>query len=129
MDSLRRAQGIKDNDLKVLQYLSSKVEKTDTLILMDTIFVKDMLNVDTIVRDAWYNMRIKLKYPNYIVVTPRFYSQKYITVHTKKETVNPPKKCWFLRLFQKKHKVVTVDVYEESPYITDSISRYVEIVK
>lgn len=129
MDSIRKVQGIKDKDVKVLQYISSKAEKTDTLILKDTVFVKNMAQVDTVIGDAWYSMRFRLKYPYYIAVTPKFLSQKYITVYMKKETVNPPKKCWLLRLFQKKHKVIMVNVHEQNPYITDSVSRFVEIVK
>lgn len=47
----------------------------------------------------------------------------------KKETVSAPKKCWLLRLFQKKHKVVQVDIEEKNPYVRDTQSRYVEIIK
>lgn len=129
MDSLRKEMGIKDKNLKALQYLSSVSSKTDTLVLKDTLFRDRKINVDTIVGDAWYDVRLKLKYPNFISVTPKFISHKFVVVHSKKETVNPPKKFWLFRLFQKKHTVVQVDIVEQSPYIKDSASRYVEIIK
>lgn len=133
MDSVRKVLNIKDKSLKSLSYIESKASKQDTIILNDTIFrearAKDNLLLDTIIGDAWYQSRIKLQYPNYIVLYPAFKSQKYITVSTKKETINPPKKWWVLRLFQKKHEVVIVDVVEENPYIQDSTSKFVEIIK
>ena len=47
----------------------------------------------------------------------------------KKETVNPPKKCFILRGFQKKHKVVEVVVVEKNTYIKNKQQRFIEIVK
>lgn len=129
MDSLRKELGVKDKNLKALQYIASTSSKTDTIVLTDTVFRNNKVNVDTLIGDAWYNIRIKLKYPNMIAVTPRFISSKYVVIHGKRETINPPKKWWLLRLFQKKHTVVTVDVVEESPYVKDSIRRFVEIIK
>lgn len=133
MDSVRKALSVKDKRLKAMQYISSVLAKADTVVLKDTVFkesqAKDSILADTVIGDAWYSVELKLKYPNCIAIKPVFKSQKYITVSTRKETVNPPKKWWLLRLFQRKHEVVIVDLTEESPYIEDSVSRYVEIVK
>lgn len=133
MDSVRKVLKIKDKNIKTLQYVSSIAEKADTIVLRDTVLQKpdnnDSMVLDTTIGDAWYKMTIKLKYPNKIITKPQFKSQKYITVCTKKETINPPKKWWLLRIFQKKHEVVIVNVLEENPYIQDSICRFVEIVK
>jgi hypothetical protein len=40
-----------------------------------------------------------MQYPNTIICTPEFVSDKTIITHLKKETVKPPKKCKFLRAF------------------------------
>lgn len=121
MDSVRKVLNVKDKNLKYLQYISSIGSRTDTVIVKDTIFQKPVKNdsvvLDTIIGDAWYKAGMKLKYPNYIVLKPWFKSQKYIMVSTRKETINPPKKLWLLRLFQRKHEVVVVNVMEENPYI------------
>ena len=68
-------------------------------------------------------------YPNQIVLTPEVKSEKIIIAHLKKETVNPPKKCWLARLFQKKHKVIVVEIEEKNPYMTTKEYRHVEIIK
>ena len=47
----------------------------------------------------------------------------------KKETVNPPKKFFLFRWFQKKHKIIQVDVIEKNPYVQNEVSRYIEIVR
>ena len=64
-----------------------------------------------------------------VAVKPEFKSEKHIIVSTKKETVNPPKKFFLFRWFQKKMKVLHVDVVEKNPYVDGETSRYVEIIK
>ena len=63
------------------------------------------------------------------MVSPSFVSEKYITVSSKKETVNPPKKFFLFRWFQRKHKVLIVNIHEENPYIETNNSKFVEILK
>ena len=78
--------------------------------------------------DEWYTLRLGLHYPSMIAVEPEFKSEKHIVVSTKKETVNPPKKFFLLRWFQKKHLVIHVDVVEKNPYVDGETSKYIEIV-
>lgn len=129
MNDVRKGLKIKDKDLKQMQYLLSEATKKDTIVFRDTLFREPTLNVDTLVGDKWYQMRLGLKYPSTITTDPKFVSEKYIMVDYKKETINPPKKCWLLRLFQKKHKVVEVNVVEKNPYIENKQQRFIEIVE
>lgn len=99
------------------------------ILQKDTIFKDKSLCMDTTLHDKWYSINLKLKYPSTTIVKPSFKSEKHIVVSTKKETVNPPRKFWILRLFQKKHKVLHVDVIEKNPYMENQESRYVEIIK
>ena len=62
-------------------------------------------------------------------MSPTFKSEKYIVVSNKKETINPPKKFFLWRWFQKKHIVANIDVIEKSPYIDNKKYRYIEIIK
>lgn len=118
---------VKDKDLKELQYLKTLAAKTDTVIITDTIFVENFC-MDTTIQDEWHKTSLELCYPNTIIVSPEFTSEKTIVTHLKKETVDPPKKCWLARLFQKKHKVIIVDIKENNPYITTQEYRHVEII-
>ena len=129
MNGVRKELEIKDKNLKAMQYMLSEASKTDTIEFRDTIFREPALHIDTLLGDKWYQMRLELRYPSTIITTPKFISEKYIIVNYKKETINPPKKCWLLRLFQKKHKVVEVNVVEKNPYIENKQQRFIEIVE
>lgn len=129
MNDVRKELKIKDGNLKQMQYLLSEATKKDTIVFRDTLFREPTLDIDTLVGDKWYQMRLGLKYPSTITTEPKFVSEKYIMADYKKETINPPKKCWLLRLFQKKHKVVEVNVVEKSPYIENKQQRFIEIIE
>ena len=128
LDKTRKELKIKDKNLKALQQVKSSFSKSDTIILKDTLFKEVSLNVDTVLGDKWYNVRLGLKYPSMIAVKPYFKSEKHIVVSSKKETVNPPKKFFLLRWFQKRHTVLHIDVVEKNPYVSNETSRYVEII-
>lgn len=129
MNDVRKELSIKDKNLKQMQYLLSEATKKDTIVFGDSLFKEPTLDIDTLVGDKWYQMKLGLKYPSTIITDPKFVSEKYIMVDYKKETINPPKKCWLLRLFQKKHKIVEVNVVEKNPYIKNKQQRFIEIVE
>lgn len=129
MNEVRKELKIKDKDLKQMQYLLSEAQKKDTIVFRDTLFREPTLKIDTLLGDRWYQMKLELRYPSTIITEPKFVSEKYIIVDYKKETINPPKKCWLLRLFQKKHKVVEVNIVEKNPYIENKDSKFVETIK
>lgn len=129
LNDVRKELKIKDSKLKSLQYISSNFVKSDTIILKDTIFKDKGIDIDTLLSDEWYSVRVGLRYPSSVIVTPRFRSEKNVIVSTKRETVNPPKRFFLFRWFQKKHTVLHVNVVEKNPYIVNQDNRYVEVVK
>ena len=129
LNETREALKVKDSKLKSLQYLSSTFIKYDTLIIKDTLFKDPQIQVDTVLSDEWYSIRIGLKYPSTITVNPMFRSVKHIVVSSRRETVNPPKKFFLFRWFQKKHTILNIDVIEKNPYMKEQNSRYIEIIK
>ena len=129
MNNIRKELKIKDKNLKQLQYLLSVSTKKDTVLFTDTIFRDKSLALDTIIGDKWYNIRLGLKYPNLIYTEPTFTSEKYIIVNKKKETVNPPKKFFLFRWFQRKHWVMEVNIKEKNPYIKETNNKFVEIIE
>lgn len=129
LNEVRRELKIKDSKLKSLQYISSNFTKSNTIILKDTVFKDERIDIDTLLSDEWYSINVGLRYPSSITVTPKFKSEKAVIVSAKKETVNPPKRFFLFRWFQKKHIVLHVNVIEKNPYIEDQDNRYVEIVK
>ena len=129
MNEVRKELKIKDKDLKQMQYLLSEATKKDTIVFRDTLFKEPTLNVDTLIGDKWYNIRLGLKYPNLITTNPTFISEKYIIVNKKKETINPPKKFFLFRWFQRKHWVMEVHIKEKNPYIKETNNKFVEIIE
>lgn len=129
LNETRKKLKIKDSKLKSLQYISSSFSKTDTVIVEDTIFKDIAFSFDTVIGDDWYNVNLGLKYPSTIAVAPEFKSVKHVVISARKETVNPPKKFFLFRWFQRKHQIIQVDVVEKNPYSGDSESRYIEIIK
>ena len=121
---------IRDKNLINMAYIKSTVIKSDTIRIMgDTVFKDVHLNIDTVLYDQWYRLNVQLKYPSSVIVTPKFTSEKYIITSYKKETIAPPKKFWLFRLFQKKQKVVSVEVIEKNPYIQSNTNKFIEIIK
>lgn len=129
MNKIRKELKIKDKNLEHLQYLLSTTGKIDTIIFKDTIFSKLLPPTDTLIEDKWYKLNIRMEFPNTIIVHPEFTSEKYIVTHSRKETINPPKKFFLFRWFQKKHRVVEVIVIENSPYVSDKQQKFIEIIK
>ena len=129
LDATRKELNIKDKNLKALQYIASQFTRTDTVRLNDTIFKEPAFAMDTLLGDEWCSVKLGLQYPSMIVVKPEFKSEKHIVVSTKKETINPPKKFFLFRWFQRKHEILTVDVVEKNPYVENAGMRYIEILK
>ena len=129
MNEVRKELKIKDKNLKQMQYLLSEAQKKDTIAFRDTLFRVPTLKIDTLLGDRWYQMKLGLRYPSTIITEPKFVSEKYVIVDYKKETINPPKECAIARWFQKKHKVVEVEVVEKNPYIENKQQRFIEIVE
>lgn len=126
--TIRKELKIKKKNVQSVQYISSVIHKTDTLVLSDTI-LQPLATVDTVIGDDWYRLNLKMHYPDTVVISPNFKSSQYIVAHVKKETVDPPKKWWWQRLFQKKHHVLNVEVVERNPYINVKTNKYVEVIK
>lgn len=128
MNEVRKELGIKDSKIKQMQYQLSHIEKPDSIVLKDTVFVEPF-KLDTIIGDEWANTHLIMKYPNYIKFTPKFKLESFLFVESKKETVNPPKKFFLFRWFQKKHNVLHVTVVENNPYVINDRQKFIEIIK
>lgn len=127
LNKSRKELGIKDKYLQQLQYELLTVSKSDTARLKDTVFVKG-LELDTIIGDKWLRTDLHLKYPNIVTINPKVVLERHTIINGKRETVNPPKKFFLFRWFQRKHTVVEVNVRELNPYVIDKEQRYIQII-
>lgn len=129
MKVVQKELGIKDKRLQQLQYEASHAQRADTIILKDTIFRDPQLKLDTIVGDKWFKTNLHLEFPSTIALKPEIELEKYTFINGKRETVNPPKKFFLFRWFQKKHTVVEVNVREMNPYVKNKTQRFIQIIE
>lgn len=129
MKVVQKELGIKDKRLQQLQYEASHAQRADTIILKDTLFRDPQLKLDTIVGDKWFRTNLHLEFPSTIALKPEIELERYTFISGKRETVNPPKKFFLFRWFQKKMTVITVTVKENNPYVKNKESKYVQIIK
>lgn len=128
MNAVRKELRVKDKELESISRLVMTSSKKDTVVLMDTVFLKGMMVDTTITDKSWYTLALSLEYPNKIAVHPEFNSDTYIVVSSSKRIVGKPKRCWIGRLFQKRHVVVEGRVVEKNPYIKVDEQRFIKIV-
>lgn len=129
MKVVQKELGIKDKRLQQLQYEASHAQRADTIILKDTLFRDPQLKLDTIVGDKWFKTNLHLEFPSTIALKPEIELERYTFINGKRETVNPPKKFFLFRWFQKKHTVVEVNVREMNPYVKDKTQRFIQIIE
>lgn len=128
MKEVQKELGIKDKRLQQLQYDLSHAQRNDTIILSDTVFKSPEFKLDTIVGDKWFKTNLHLKYPSTIALSPEIELERFTYINGKRETVNPPKKFFLFRWFQKKHTVVEVKVKENNPYVKNKEQKFVQII-
>lgn len=128
IDSIIKDNKIKTKKIEQLQYQKTITSTKDTIITKDTIFVKS-LRIDTTLIKKGYILDLKLEYPNKIMVHPTFENEQYVIFTINKETIDPPKKFFLLRLFQKKHTVINVDIYNTNEYVDVKEKRFIKTIK
>lgn len=129
MKKVQKDLKIKDDQLKAIYYLNSQASKKDTVVFRDTLFRDPYLRIDTIIGDMWYSENLSLRYPDTIITNPKFISDKYIILNTDKQTIDPPKKFFIARWFQKKQTIIEVNIVEKNPYIKTKEQKFIEIIK
>lgn len=127
INKLRKDLKIKDKDIQKLQYVLSENQKKDSIIVHDTLFV-EKVKIDTTLSDNWSKLHLQLEFPNKVVTEYSFKNESLVTTYLKKETIKPPHKCIFVRWFQKKHKMIYVEVNEQNPYCEIKEQKFINII-
>lgn len=128
INKLRKDLKIKDKDIQKLQYMLSENQKKDSIVFVHDTLFRENIKVDTTLSDNWSKLHLQLEYPNTVLAEYSFKNESLVTTYIKRETVNPPHKCAFIRWFQKKHKVIHVEIKEQNPYCEIKEQRFINIV-
>lgn len=129
LDSLRKEIGIRDRKIRQMGKIREYVYVTDTVVVNDTIFSNEGFRLDTTLGDQWYHNRLVMEYPNRISSTIDINTDQNVFLHETRETVDPPRKTWIGRLFQRKHNVYNVTVIENNPYASIRENKFIIIEK
>ena len=116
LNNTRKQLNIKDKELKQLQNIKTEVHIRDSVFVRDTIFKESFIRLDTLLGNEWYKTKLTLEYPNKIGLDMTYKSDISVIASTQKEIIGTPKKCFIGRWFQKKQKVIRVDVKDNNPY-------------
>lgn len=127
INKLRKDLKIKDKDIQKLQYILSENQKKDSIIVHDTLFT-EKVKIDTTLSDDWSKLHLQLEFPNKVVTEYSFKNESLVTTYLKKETIKPPHKCIFVRWFQKKHKMIYVEINEQNPYCEIKEQKFINII-
>lgn len=128
LNKTRKELKVKDKNIEELQYLASHTSKTDSIFVRDTIFRDNGFELDTTIADEWAKLQLHLKYPNLINTEYSFKNETIIVSSSRRETIEPPHKCWLIRLFQKKHTITDVEVIQNNPYCENDLHKHIKIV-
>ena len=128
-ESIQKSR-IKEKRIEQLIHINNTLQRKDTIFInnIDTIFIPN-LNVDTVIGDEYYNLRLQLQYPNKIITTPTFINELNVITYANREYVKPRKKFWIQRIFQKRHTVVRGTIINNNPYVIQSNNRFIKIIK
>ena len=129
LNKIRKDIKIKEKEIESLHKINLIGNKKDSLIVKDTICRDKLVNIDTTIRDKWGAVNIKLEYPSTIKVDMTMMSDLSIFTYNRKEPIKKPKKTKLGRFFQKKRKVLEVEVVENNPNIVIKQNKFIKIIK
>lgn len=115
LNNTRRKLAIKDKEILQMQSIKTEIFTKDSIFIRDTIFRDSFVKLDTVISDAWHTIAISLQ-PSKLAINAKYTSDLNVFAKSSKEIIGTPKKCAIGRLFQRKHKVVRVEVYDRNPH-------------
>lgn len=127
LNNTRKELGIKDRQLKQMQNIKTEITTRDSIFIKDTIFRSNFIKIDTTLGNKWYTVKLDLEYPNKININTSYKTDISVFAYTNKEILGVRKKCAIGRWFQKKHKVIRVEIEDNNPYAIIKESKFVII--
>jgi hypothetical protein len=126
LNNTRRELKIKDDKILQMQKIKTEIITKDSIYFKDTIFRDNFIKLDTIIKDQWHTLAVQLE-PNKLSIQAKYTSNLNVFAYSSKEIIGTPKKCFIGRWFQKKHKVIRVDVKDSNPYSEIKSKKFVII--
>lgn len=126
LNNTRKELKIKDKQILQMQSIKTEINTRDSIFIKDTVF-RENLQLDTTICNDWYKIELELEYPSTIKLQSTYKSDLSVFAYSNKEILGTPKKCFIGRLFQKKYKVIRVEVHDANPFSEIKDSKFVII--
>lgn len=126
LNETRRKLKIKDKEILQMQKITTEIITKDTIYFKDSIFRDNFVKLDTVIKDQWHTLAVQLE-PNKLNIQANYTSDLNVFAKSSKEIIGTPKKCVVGRWFQKKHKVIRVEVHDNNPYSVIKEKKFVII--
>lgn len=114
LNNTRKQLQIKNKEILQMQSIKSEIRTKDSILIKDTIFRDNFIKLDTVITDKWHTVAISLQ-PSKLTIDAKYRSELQVFAKSSKEIMGTPKKCFIGRWFQKKHKVIRVEVHDKNP--------------
>lgn len=114
LNNTRKQLQIKDKEILQMQSIKTEIRTKDSIFIKDTIFRDNFIKIDTTLKDKWHTIKISLQ-PSKLTIDAKYRSELQVFAKSSKEIMGTPKKCFVGRWFQKKHKVIRVEVKDKNP--------------
>lgn len=114
LNNTRKQLQIKDKEILQMQSIKTEISTKDSIFIKDTIFRDTFVRIDTTLKDKWHTISVSLQ-PSKLTIDAKYRSELQVFAKSSKEIMGTPKKCFVGRWFQKKHKVIRVDVMDKNP--------------
>lgn len=114
LNNTRKQLQIKDKEILQMQSIKSEIRTKDSILIKDTIFRNNFIKLDTVITDKWHTVAISLQ-PSKLTIDSKYRSELQVFAKSSKEIMGTPKKCFIGRWFQKKHRVIRVEVHDKNP--------------
>ena len=88
-----------------------------------------MVKLETLIGNEWYKVRLGLEYPNKITLHANYKTDLSVFAYSSKEILGIKKKCFIGRWFQKKNKIIRVEIKDRNPHSIIKESKYIIIEK
>ena len=130
IQKLRDSLKVKPKTVESIKYIKTNLTLHDTIKSVDSVFIVNKDYDSTIFYNPWTSLKLNFDDScNCIVFTPEISNELYVVSSYKKEIIGKPNRFPPFRLFQKKRKVINVDITNSNDLIKVEQTRFINIIK
>lgn len=121
INELTKSLSIKPKTIEKVVYIKQMVE------INDTIYFENFTDTSRVITEnEFYKLDLEVVPPNQINHNLEIYNELIVVDYVTKERINE-KKTWLGKLFQKKYKVINIEIHQTNRYIKNLEEKKIKI--